>query len=269
VGNNTRLHHVDGSGAATWPEKAISSKVPTLGPDPHIQTGPLGRVQDLRGYKPDPRDESRTSLCGVRATLSRVPRFWDKKYLGLNQGRTGVRSRHESGPYRVHYCSPLRRSPDAATWPTARDVSQRAEPDVRPLGHAAAAFIADKARRLSILLAGDVPPQHLMSPATTLAGDVPPRHLMCPVHSANGQRPGHPAGGVPVQSVGRQYARATAYTVLIMARALPRKQPRDINTIWIMDIMALGDLLGDTGIGNFYLYSLRFAPGPTCRGSAP
>jgi hypothetical protein len=33
--------------------------------------------------------------------------------------------------------------------------------------------------------------------------------------------------------------------------------------------MALGDLLGDTGIGYFYMYSLRFAPGPICRGSAP
>jgi hypothetical protein len=85
---------------------------------------------------------------------------------------------------------------------------------------------------------------------------------MCPVHSADGRRPGHPAGGVPVHSVGRQYARAAAYTVLIMARALPRKQPRDINTIWTTNIMALGDLLGDTGIGYFYLYSLRFATGP-------
>jgi hypothetical protein len=42
-----------------------------------------------------------------------------------------------SGPYHVHFCSPLRRGPDAATWPTAHDVSQRAEPDVRPLGRAA------------------------------------------------------------------------------------------------------------------------------------
>jgi hypothetical protein len=33
--------------------------------------------------------------------------------------------------------------------------------------------------------------------------------------------------------------------------------------------MALGDLLGDTGIVYFYMYSLRFAPGPTCRGSTP
>jgi hypothetical protein len=92
---------------------------------------------------------------------------------------------------------------------------------------------------------------------------------MCPVHSADGQRPNHPASGVPVHSVGRQYAHAATYGVLIVAHALPRKQPRDINTIWTMDIMALGDLLGDTGIGYFYMYSLRFAPGPTCWGSAP
>jgi hypothetical protein len=92
---------------------------------------------------------------------------------------------------------------------------------------------------------------------------------MCHVHSADGRRPNHPAGGVPVHSVGRQYARAAAYTVLIMARALPGKQSRDINTIWATDIMALEDLLGDTGIGYFYMYSLRFAPGPTCRGPAP
>jgi hypothetical protein len=67
------------------------------------------------------------------------------------------------GPYRVRFCSPLRRRPDAAMWPTTRDVSQRVEPDVRPLGRATSAFIADKARRLSIPLAGDVPPRHLMS----------------------------------------------------------------------------------------------------------
>jgi hypothetical protein len=156
-------------------------------------------------------------------------------------------------PYRVRFHSPLMRRPDAVAWPTARDVSQRVEPDVRLLGHASSAFIMDKARRLSI----------------PLAGNVPPHHLMCLVHSADGRRPGHPAGGVPVHSVGRQYTRAAGYTVLIMARALPRKRPRDINTIWTTDIMALGDLLGDTSIEYFYMYSLRFAPGPTCRGSAP
>jgi hypothetical protein len=33
--------------------------------------------------------------------------------------------------------------------------------------------------------------------------------------------------------------------------------------------MALGDLLDDTGIGYFYMYSLCFAPRPACRGLAP
>jgi hypothetical protein len=74
---------------------------------------------------------------------------------------------------------------------------------------------------------------------------------------------------MPVHFVGRQFACAAAYTVFIMARALPREQPRDINTIWTTDIMALGDLLDDTGIGYFYMYSLRFTPGPACRGLAP
>ena len=72
--------------------------------------------------------------------------------------------------------SPLRRRPDVATWLVARDVSQRAEPDIRPMGRASSAFIADKARRLSIPLAGDVPPRHLMSPVTPQADDVLPQH---------------------------------------------------------------------------------------------
>jgi hypothetical protein len=61
-----------------------------------------------------------------------------------------------SGPYRVRFYPPLRRRPNAATWHAAREVSQRAEPDVRPLGRAASTFIADRACCLSILLAGDV-----------------------------------------------------------------------------------------------------------------
>jgi hypothetical protein len=130
----------------------------------YVQTGPSGKVQDLHGRKPDPLDGFRTPLHGVRATHSRVPEFSDKEYPGLNQGQAGVRSRHVSGPYRVRFYSPLRRSPDAAMWHGARDVSQRAEPDIRPLGRAAFAFIADKARRLSIPMAGDVSSWHLMSP---------------------------------------------------------------------------------------------------------
>jgi hypothetical protein len=60
----------------------------------------------------------------------------------------------------VRFRSLLRKRPNVATWPIARDVSQRAEPDVRSLGRAASAFIVEKTRRLSILLIDDVPPQH-------------------------------------------------------------------------------------------------------------
>jgi hypothetical protein len=72
----------------------------------------------------------------------------------------------------VRLRSPLRRRPDVATWLVARDISQRAEPDVRPLGRMVSAFIAERTRRLSTLLIGDVPPQH----------------LMCHVHSAGRRR---------------------------------------------------------------------------------
>jgi hypothetical protein len=76
---------------------------------------------------------------------------------------------------------------------------------------------------------------------------------MSPVHSADGRRPGHPAGDMHVHSVGRQYAHAAA---LIMTRALPRKQPRHINTVCTTDIMALGDRPGITDVS----YFLPFCP---------
>jgi hypothetical protein len=85
----------------------------------------------------------------------------------------------------VRLRSPLRRRSDAATWLVARDISQRAEPDVRPLGRIVSALIAKRTRRLSTLLTGDVPPQYLM------------RH----VHSAGRRLQGHPADGAPVQSI--------------------------------------------------------------------
>jgi hypothetical protein len=67
-------------------------------------------------------------------------------------------------------------------WLVAHDVSQQAEPDIRPLGRAVSAFIAERTRRLFALL----------------TGDVPLRHLMRLVHSAGRRRPGHTASGVPV-----------------------------------------------------------------------
>jgi hypothetical protein len=73
-----------------------------------------------------------------------------------------------------------RRKPGAAKRPTVHDMNLRDGPDVRPLGHAALAFIAEKTRRLT----------------TPLIGDVPLQHLMCPVHSTGRRRPSHLVGGV-------------------------------------------------------------------------
>jgi hypothetical protein len=125
---------------------------------------------------------------------SSTTRSRDEEYPGLSQGRTGVRHRHVSGSCQARLRSPLRQGPDAATWPTARDVSRREESDVRPQGHTISAFIAEIAHRLSVLQTDDVP---------TL-------HLMCPVHSNGRRQPDHPTGGVPVQSDSGQYAHTAA-----------------------------------------------------------
>jgi hypothetical protein len=150
-----------------------------------------------------------------------------------------------SGPYRIRLCSPPRRRPDAVAWPTARDISQRAGPDVRPLGYAASAFIEDKVRRLSIPLASGVPPLHLLRPVHS-----PGRRR--PIHSSGRWRPIHFAGGVPIHSTGRQHAHTAACTTLIITRTLPRKQPPHINTTWTADITAPGDCSGVTCISYSY-----------------
>jgi hypothetical protein len=113
----------------------------------------------------------------VRAAHIGVPRSQDKTYVCLEQEGPRQGSGTDTcpdlvwcRPVRVRFCSPPRRRPDAATWPTACGASQRAKPDVRPLRHAVSAFIADKARRMSIPLTGYVPPRHLMSPVTPLPG---------------------------------------------------------------------------------------------------
>jgi hypothetical protein len=130
-----------------------------------VRTGPPSKVQNRHKRARTPGTSPRTPPGRVQATRSKVPRFWRKGYLGLDEGQAGVQSRHVSGPCHVCFCSSLRRRPDAATRPTARDVSQRAKPDVRPLGRAVSTFITDKTRRLT----GDVSPQHLMRPVTLLA----------------------------------------------------------------------------------------------------
>ena len=93
------------------------------------------------------------------------------------------------------------------------------------LGRAASAFIAEKTRRLSI----------------PLTDDVLPKHLMCPVHSAGKRRPGHPADGVPVQSIAKQYAHAARSVVTIIIRTLPERLPLHAKATQIADIRAQED----------------------------
>jgi hypothetical protein len=122
------------------------------------------------------------------------------------------------------------------------------------------AFIADKARRLSIPLTDDVPSRHLMRPVH-YAG------RRRPVHSADRRRPVHSAGGVPIHSIGRQHTHTIACTALIITRTLPRKLPLHINTTRAADIMAPGDCSGVTCI-SYSMYFFHSVPGPTCQGSA-
>jgi hypothetical protein len=145
--------------------------------------------------------------------------------------------------------SPLRRRPDAPTWLVARDISQRAEPDVKPLDHADSAFITEGTRRLSTLLTGDMPPQHLLRL----------------VHSAGRRHQGHPADDAPVQSTIKQCARATRRTVLIIpyTRSFPCTPIlRRSRMSGRKEIAPAANICGSK------CYA-RDVPGPTCRGSVP
>jgi hypothetical protein len=145
--------------------------------------------------------------------------------------------------------SPLKQRPDAATWLVARDISQRAEPDVRPLGRTVSAFIAERTRRLSTLLTGDVPPQHLMRP----------------IHSAGRRHQGHPTDGAPVQSIVKQCARAARRAVLTIPYT---------RTISFTPMLHRSQTSGRKKIApaaniSSSKYSICYVPGPTCRGSVP
>jgi hypothetical protein len=96
-------------------------------------------------------------LDGVQIPPSKVratTRSWDRGYPSISKGPVLTRVR----PYPMRLRSPLRRKPAAVAWLVARDISQRAGPDIRPLGRAVSALIAERTRRLSTLLTGDVPP---------------------------------------------------------------------------------------------------------------
>jgi hypothetical protein len=131
----------------------------------------------------------------------------------------------------------------------ARDSSQWAEPDVRPL----------KPRSLYIYCREDAPP------ATTLTGDVPSQHLIRPVHSAGRWRQGHPADGVPIQSVDKLCVRAVRRIVLIIpsTRRFPYT-PR----IHRSRMSGRKKIARAANICSSKCY-IHYVPEPTCRGSVP
>jgi hypothetical protein len=139
--------------------------------------------------------------------------------------------------------------PAAAAWLVARDISQWAGPDVRPI----------TPRSLFIYYGEDAPP------ATTLTSDVPSQHLMCPVQSAGRRRQGQPADGAPVQSVDKQCARAERRTELIIPStgSLPCT-PKTRRS----RVSGHKKIAPAANVSRPKCYIL-YVPGPTCRGSGP
>jgi hypothetical protein len=148
--NSAWPHHMGGSGAATYSEKVIYSKASTVSPDPigkcrttvytvqaskfgpwppRMRTGPLE-------WDPDPSMESGPPTVGSQGSRTEHTRALIRTQAGLQSRHVSRPDLVRSGPYHIHSCSPPRQRPDAATWPTARGVSQRAEPGIKPLGYA-------------------------------------------------------------------------------------------------------------------------------------
>jgi hypothetical protein len=138
------------------------------GPDPH------GRAPDPWICTPDLQGWSWTSTCasqtprigsgppckgsGPPTVGSQGPRTERTRALNRTRRGSGANTCPDPvwcGPVRMRYASPPKRRPDAATWPTAHDVSQRVKPDIRPPGYAAPTFNANKVRCLT----SDVPLQ--------------------------------------------------------------------------------------------------------------
>jgi hypothetical protein len=170
------------------------------------------------------------------------------------------------GPYCIRFCSPPRRRPDAAARPTARDVSQRVEPDVRPLGYAASAFIADKARHLSIPLAGGVPPLHLLRPVHSSGRQrlSIPLCLSIPPAGSDLSIPQAACLSIPLAGDTPILPRALRSSLLARYQGSSRHISilHGLRTSWRPEIaQALLALV--TPI----ICSFCYAPGPTCRGS--
>jgi hypothetical protein len=233
--NGTQPYHMGRSKDATWQGREVYSRCSTWGSDP------------LRGT-PDPYAyKSRAPKKTQRAP-------WEYPSPPPGEVRALARSRGEKDPAmsrgpvlaRVQAFPAL---PTITAWLEARDVSRRAEPDVKPM----------KSCSLCIYYGEDTPP------VTTLTGGVPSQHLKCPVQSAGRRRQSHPAGGVPDQSVGKQCARAERRTVLITpsTRSFPcTPRIRRSRMSGPKESAPAAHICGSK-------YNIRYVPGPTCRGSVP
>jgi hypothetical protein len=99
---------------------------------PQGSTGPLNAQPRPPITARDSQESMSGPLDGVQIPLSEVratTRSRDMGDPGISKGMVLTRVR----PYPMYLRSPLRRRPAAAAWLIARDISQRAEPDVSPL----------------------------------------------------------------------------------------------------------------------------------------
>jgi hypothetical protein len=98
---------------------------------------------------------------------------------------------------------------------------------------------------------------------------VPLHHLMCPIHSAGRRRPSHPAGGVPVHSIAKQYARGAKCTVCIHHHSYVAREASPARQYYAdRGYHGARKIALATSISHSKYY-IRYVPGPTCQGLAP
>jgi hypothetical protein len=101
-----------------------------------LQTGLLERSETpTYAYWPPPRWEPDPFARGLGCSRWGPSAQGRKVLKALVKDQAGVRRWHVSRPHHVCLSSLLRRRPNTATWPSAHDVSQRAEPDVGSTCH--------------------------------------------------------------------------------------------------------------------------------------
>jgi hypothetical protein len=104
---------------------------------------------------------------------------------------------------------------------------------------------------------------------TPLTGDVPLQHLMCPVHSAGRRRPVHPAGGVPVHPIAKQYTRAAKCTGPIHRHSYVAREASPARQYYAdHGYQGARKIALRTSISRSKYY-ICYVPRPTCRGLAP